>query len=281
MNLKEQLEESLGETIQTLLPRPGGDAASAFTCTLQNGQSYFVKTVPSGSPFHMEALGLTLLHTSEGIRVPKVIAVGDSFLVLELLTFGPEGPGFQEELGRRLAITHHSCRSEAYGFQKDHWIGATPQKNTPRVPYTPESWSEFWWTHRMEPMVQRLQHPEILRRVSRLQSRLPDLLGPCSETPCLIHGDLWSGNRAADQRGTPVMFDPAPSYSHREAELGMCRMFGGFTETFYRAYDETFPLEEGWRDRQEIYMLYHVLNHAVLFGSGYLRQAIGILSRYV
>lgn len=281
MNLTAQVEQALQQPVRHLSPRPGGDAAQAYTLELEDGRQAFVKTVSTGAPFPVEAEGLRLLNTESGVRVPDVLTFGDQFLVLELLQFGSPGPEFQEELGRRLALTHQTCRADGYGFTADHWIGATPQKNTPTVPYRPDAWAEFWWTHRLEPMFQRLNTPSLHAQASRLEARLSSLIGPVDERPSLIHGDLWSGNRAADANGAPVMFDPAPSYSHREAELGMCRMFGGFPAAFYRAYEEQFPLAEGWRERQNLYMLYHMLNHAVLFGSGYLQQADQILRSYV
>lgn len=267
--------------MQDLCSVMGGDAASAYVCTSESGKTYFVKTVSSGAPFAMEALGLRRLKTDTGVRVPDVTHASESFLILEHLRFGSPGKAFQEQLGRQLALTHQQCRCGAYGFDEDHFIGKTPQKNTPQISWTPGAWQEFWWTHRLEPMIRRLHTPELDALGSALEKQLPSLIGPVSEKPCLIHGDLWSGNVAADEEGLPVMFDPAPSYSHREAELGMTRLFGGFTAAFYAAYHETFPLEDGWQDRQDLYMLYHVLNHAVLFGSSYLRQAHSICKTYV
>jgi fructosamine-3-kinase len=279
--LSTHITRLLNRGIRSLRPVSGGDAAEAYHCITDDGAPYFVKTVTSGSPFRMEARGLQLLDTPGGVRVPNVIAVDDRVLILEHLPFERPGPGYQEELGRKLAITHQSCRSDAYGFEGNHVIGLTPQQNLPQVPFTPLAWAEFWWTHRLQPMLERIQDPDTRRLGIQLEPRLPDLIGAVEEPPSLIHGDLWSGNVAADDQGAPVMFDPAPSYSHREAELGMTRLFGGFTDGFYDAYNETFPLAEGWRERQDLYMLYHVLNHAVIFGPSYLGNANAILNRYV
>lgn len=279
--LKKALEDALGERVRSLTPLSGGDAARAFCCTLENDRRLFVKTVDSGAPFEMEALGLKRLKTENGIRVPDVVAIGTTFLALSYISFGSRGTRFQEELGHRLALTHRACRKEAYGFDQDHVIGKTPQKNLPWSPCQPHAWAEFWWTHRLEPMLRRLDEEPLNQLGRSLEPRLQKLLGPTSEKACLIHGDLWSGNVAADEQGHPVIFDPAPSYSHREAEFGMTALFGGFTTDFMSAYHDTFPLAEGWQERQDLYTLYHVLNHAVLFGSGYRRQAVTILEHYV
>jgi fructosamine-3-kinase len=279
--MKAQLEQILGTRVSSLTPLSGGDAAAAFKCATAEGESFFVKTVSSGNPFRMEARGLQLLRTEDGIRVPEVVGLTDTLLVQEWLTFGSPGRGFQEEMGRRLALTHQQCRRDVYGFEEDHILGKTPQKNLPQLPARPGTWAEFWWSHRLEPMLQRLQDPDLASLGRALEARLPELLGPVTEAPSLIHGDLWSGNTAADDQGHPVIFDPAPSYSHHEAELGMTKLFGGFTPAFYSAYHECFPLQEGWQDRQDLYMLYHVLNHAVLFGSAYRSQAHALLRRYV
>jgi fructosamine-3-kinase len=93
----------------------------------------------------------------------------------------------------------------------------------------------------------------------------------------VLHGDLWSGNAAADRQGLPVIFDPAVYYGDREADLAMTRLFGGFGPAFYEAYEITWPLPDGAAGRVDLYNLYHVLNHLNLFGAGYLRQAVGLI----
>lgn len=228
----------------------------------------------------MEALGLERLQTHRGMRVPRVILADERFLLLEWIDFGPPGAAFQEEMGRALAETHLSCRGPAYGFDGDHWIGATPQKNLPRIKPVPGAWAEFWWTHRLEPMLRRLGDPDLKQAGRKLAGCLAERLPDPPGAPSLLHGDLWSGNVAADVEGRPVMFDPAPYYGHPEADLGMTRMFGGFTKSFYQAYTEVNPLDPGWQERLDMYLLYHVLNHAVLYGGGYLNQAWNLLGRF-
>ena len=94
--------------------------------------------------------------------------------------------------------------------------------------------------------------------------------------PSLLHGDLWSGNHAA-MDGRPVIFDPAVYYGDRESDLAMTRLFGGFGRGFYSAYEAAWPLEPGHEARNDLYQLYHVLNHLNLFGTGYLGRSLGLL----
>jgi fructosamine-3-kinase len=108
-----------------------------------------------------------------------------------------------------------------------------------------------------------------------------ELLGAAVETPSLLHGDLWGGNYIVDEFGEACLIDPAVYYGHREADLAMTRLFGGFDDAFYAAYEEAAPLAPGHQERLPIYQLYHVLNHFNLFGGGYHEQGNRILRRYV
>lgn len=278
--LKSRVESELGVAVEKTRTAGGGDAARAMVLVTADGERLFAKTVSSGAPFPMEALGLRRMRVDGGVRVPEVRHVEDQLLVLECVEFGPPGPDFQETLGRKLARTHRESHS-AYGFDADHFIGVTPQKNRPWVADAAGAWAEFWWTHRLQPMLRRLTDDRLRRRVAALEPRIPGMIGSSAETPRLLHGDLWSGNVAADAAGQPVMYDPAPYYGHREADLAMTRMFGGFTPGFYQAYHEAAPLPEGWRERLDFYMLYHVLNHQAIFGSGYAGQAERILDTFL
>jgi len=121
---------------------------------------------------------------------------------------------------------------------------------------------------------------ELARLLDRAAARIVELLGASPEPPSLLHGDLWGGNYIVDERGEACLVDPAVYYGHREADLAMTRLFGGFDGAFYAAYDESLPLEPGHRERLPIYQLYHVLNHFNLFGGGYHEQARRILQRY-
>jgi len=278
--LRLRVEQALGVAVSDSRPLGGGDAADARRMTTADGRDLFVKTVRDGDPFAAEALGLQRMNLPDGVRVPGVLHVEPRLLVLEYIDFGRPGPDHQRLLGEQLAVTHGVAHT-AYGFDVDHYIGLTPQKNLPWIENGPGAWAEFWWTHRLEPMLHRLRDPGLRDRAARLETRVPDVIGDSAETPRLLHGDLWAGNVAADEHGAPVIFDPAPYYGHREADLAMTRMFGGFTPEFYDAYTATAPLPDGWRERLDFYMLYHVLNHVVIFGSGYAGQAERILQAYL
>ncbi|MDA3874020.1 MAG: fructosamine kinase family protein, partial [Kiritimatiellae bacterium] len=254
-NIRSKIESALNLSVQEFHPLSGGDAASAWRVRMENGPLYFAKSVSGDSPFEMEALGLRRLRCQGGVRVPEVIAVQPGLLLLEWIERAPPRPEYQIRLGEQLATTHLGCTHDQYGFDQDHVIGSTPQKNQPWVPAESGAWARFWWTHRLEPMFKRLNAPGLIKKGLALSDKLPDLLVDPGESPSLLHGDLWSGNITADRQGHPVMFDPAPYYGYREAELGMTRMFGGFTPDFYQAYTRTAPLPDGWEDRLDLYTL--------------------------
>jgi protein-ribulosamine 3-kinase len=271
MNIEEICENVFGSRPRRITPVSGGCIAGAGRIDLADGTRLFAKQTDGPDPFEAEALCLRHLKVPGGVRVPDVLHVQPNLLILEWIDFAPPRADSQARLGEQLAVTHRKTDS-AFGFPLDHVIGATPQKNLPRIPDGPGAWAEFWWTHRLEPMIRRL--PESLHSgFLPLENRIAPLLTGTDEPPAILHGDLWSGNAVFDTQGQPVMFDPAAYYGHREADLSMTRMFGGFTQDFYNTYNETYPLPEGWQDRLDFYMLYHVLNHVILFGNSYLPQA--------
>ncbi len=146
---------------------------------------------------------------------------------------------------------------------------------------------EFWLTQRLGFQLQLAAAKGYSGRLQsqgeRLLTELPALLAGHSPPP-LLHGDLWSGNYSVDACGAPVIFDPAIYYGDRETDIAMTELFGGFSPRFYQAYNEVYPLPEGYRLRKSLYNLYHVLNHLNLFGGGYMAQAeqlIGSLLREV
>lgn len=121
---------------------------------------------------------------------------------------------------------------------------------------------------------------ELFRLADRTVQRLENLLGAQVPPPSLLHGDLWNGNLLVGAAGNAVVIDPAVYYGHREAELAMPLLFGGFPAEFFDAYSEAWPLASGWQDRVEIYKLYHLLNHLNLFGVGYLDSCLEIVRRF-
>lgn len=265
-------------------PVAGGDINSAFELKTTVG-SYFVKTNTApfaGGMFEAEAKGLTALANGGSLRTPSVLGVGStsqgSFLLLEFIETGYRPDGFWEKFGTALAKLHR-CTSASFGFDHDNFIGTLPQPN-----HRHDDWTSFYTSERLLPQLRIAEQKKLLQtpdfqRFEKLFKKLPDLCPV--EPPALIHGDLWSGNFLCDAQGQPVLVDPAASYSHREMDLAMSRLFGGFERPFYRNYEEEWPLERGFEQRLPVYQLYYILVHVNLFGSGYVRQVREILGRFV
>ena len=269
----------------------GGCINDAAIVKTDQQKSWFVKfnsDAPDGM-FSAEAQGLQTLEATNTIRVPEVItqgmlSSGQAFLVLEAIPLGrgarERSSEFYETFGQQLADMHRQGTSSKFGFDADNWLGSSVQLN----PWLAD-WTEFWITARLTPQLKMARDNGVSNRKldqlgNRLLNRLDQILKKDLEPPSLIHGDLWSGNLLSDENGQPVIFDPACYYAHREAEFGMTKLFGGFPAEFYNAYQETWPLAEGWETRVEIYTLYHLLNHLNLFGGSYLSGCVEILERY-
>jgi protein-ribulosamine 3-kinase len=225
--------------------------------------------------FEREAEGLEALRAAGSeLVVPRVVAAGavgaePGYLVLELLDTGAAPD--DERLGRGLATVHRRS-AEAFGFASVTYCGPTPQDNRPAP-----GWAEFYRDRRLLPLARQLGRD--LAVYERLAERLPDLVAP-GAPPSLVHGDLWSGNVLATSRG-PALVDPACAYADREMEFGITTLFGGLSARAFAAYEEAWPLPPGWRERNGLYQVYHLLNHALLFGGGYAGQARRIAARYV
>ena len=228
-----------------------------------------------------EADGLRALAATGTIRVPEVALLADggdgpgALLALEWLELVPPDTGFGERFGRALAALHAApcpLQPPAFGWRRDNFIGATPQGNTPAP-----DWPTFFGKARLGAMRTRLAAaaaPELLQAIDTVIAQLPDLL-PGDAKPSLIQGDLWQGNWGMLADGTPVTFDPAVSCSDAGAELAMMRLFGAPPPGFDRAYAQASGRGEEDERCLRVYQLYHLLNHAVLFGGGYHAQALG------
>lgn len=256
----------------------GGCIADARLAFFADGTSVFVKTARSiRGMFEAEARGLRELASAGVIRVPRVFAVGDDALVLEHINPAAEKPGFFESFGRAFSRLHQH-RGAVHGFSSDNFIGSTPQINTP---LEAPGWPEFFLQQRLRFQVRLTVSngfgDELESLLDRAEDKITGLLGESVEAPSLLHGDLWSGNFMVDEQGEACLIDPAVYYGHREADLAMTRLFGGFPADFYRAYEELTPLAPGHRQRLPVYQLYHLLNHLNLFGKAYLAQCRQIL----
>jgi fructosamine-3-kinase len=252
----------------------GGDISQAFK--LGDGtRSFFIKTYALGrlDMFEAEAAGLAELAAANAVRVPQVIchgvAAGQAYLVLEYLPL--ETRGDAARLGRQLA-RQHRVRAAQFGWARDNWIGATPQPNAWH-----EDWVDFWRTQRLGFQLRRAAKNgyggELQRDGETLLARLDAFFEGYTPVPSLLHGDLWGGNHGFLADGMPVLFDPATYFGDRECDLAMSELFGGFAPDFYAAYREAWPLDAGYAARRTLYNLYHILNHANMFGGGYPAQA--------
>lgn len=253
----------------------GGSIHHAFRLEGESGPAFLKLNAPDQlAGFEAEAVGLELLTATNTVMTPGVLgyglAAGRAYLLMEWLELGGSKEGTDAELGRCLAAMHRHT-GKAFGFDRDNFIGSTPQPN----PWG-ERWIDFFREHRLDyqlGLAVKNGYGFLLADGERLSDSLENLFIGYEPLPSLLHGDLWAGNRGCLKSGEPVIFDPAVYYGDRETDLAMTRLFGGFGEEFYRAYDASWPLSAGWEARRELYQLYHVLNHANLFGGGYGRDA--------
>lgn len=261
----------------------GGSIHAARRLLLTDGRRFFCKSGEGHAAlpgiFEAEAAGLDALRRAGVFRVPELVVASPDFLLLEAIVLRGPGAGFFVDFGQKLARLHREARAEKFGFAQDNFLGASPQSNGWRA-----TWSEFWRDARLGPQLAMLRHQGIRDKEleslgDRLMDRLPEWLSEVNEAPSLLHGDLWAGNFLSDEKGQPVLVDPAVYYGHREAELAMTRLFGGFSADFYQAYEEAWPLAPGAEERGKIYELYHLLNHYNLFGASYRGACLAILRR--
>jgi len=263
----------------------GGATREALRLVTREGE-FFAKWSDEGPEdiFLGEAHGLDALRAVSGpIVVPRVIVARKrdtetpGFLIIEYLRGGRGAEADEESLGRGLAAIHRATRS-SFGFEVTSYCGPTAQDNCASV-----TWVEFYRERRLRPLVEALQRRHHLslddRGVfDRLMERLEELL-PTDSIPSLIHGDLWAGNVLSTTRG-PALVDPACAYADREMEFGITTLFGGLTPRALAAYLEAWPMRPDWRERNLLYQLYHLLNHALLFGGHYGGEALRVAARF-
>ena len=257
----------------------GGCINSCFH--LSDGErDYFVKTNRSAlcAMFESESAGLTQLSASAAVRVPRPICSGvanqHAYLVLEYIALG--GASNAGLAGQRLAALHRH-QGERFGWERDNYIGSTPQPNR-----WSHDWIDFWRSQRLAFQLKLAATRGHLGRLQQRGERLLDLFPALIDhdpQPSLIHGDLWGGNLGYTATGEPVIYDPAVYFADREAEIAMTELFGGFGSAFYRAYNDAWKLDSGYHTRKNLYNLYHILNHLNLFGGGYASQALAAIER--
>jgi protein-ribulosamine 3-kinase len=262
----------------------GGCISPAARIQLETGAAFFLKWGDAGSLGRLEeeARALSALRATGCVRVPEVLGVSENaaapWLLLDWLEPGAATARTWKALGAALACMHRSTAA-AYGWERANFIGSLPQENEWQT-----DWSGFWRDRRLDPQLQlayRGGHftPADRKRFDKLIAQMERHLH-VTEPPSLLHGDLWNGNVHVLQDGSAALIDPSSYYGHREVDIAMTELFGGFGGAFYDAYAEAWPLEQGYDSmRRWIYQLYYVLVHVNLFGGSYVRSAMGLLAR--
>jgi fructosamine-3-kinase len=278
-NIYNQISSIIKEEIINDTFVGGGCIADSKIITTSSGKKIFLKQGCSKQMFLCEANGLNEIKKSQTISTPNVIESNKNFLLLEYIPQGTKSPKTFQLFGEQFAKMHQYSNS-AFGFYENNFIGNTPQINTPS-----NNWTDFYFTNRLLYQFKlaeknKYSTPEFIKAFKKLESNIDEILKGSEENPSLLHGDLWAGNYIISSNDAPYIIDPAVYYGHREADLAMTKLFGGFTQDFYEAYNNTFPLKDGYDFRENIYLLYHVLNHLNLFGSSYYHQTLNLMNYY-
>jgi protein-ribulosamine 3-kinase len=280
--LRGAVEARLGP-VRGAAPVAGGCVNHGMRVELADG-TVFIKHNPDAPPglFAAEARGLMALRAAaDGLMVPRPLAWAETeggapaWLAMEWIHPARRGPDFGERLGRGLAAMHRAGSADGWGGWRTISSGRW-QENGPAA-----SWAEFWRTRRLQPQLEMARRagrmPGRAAEWDRLMDRLPELLASAeADGPSLLHGDLWGGNVLAAVEG-PALIDPAVYRGHREADLAMTELFGGFGADFRAAYQEAWPLQPGYPARRAVYQLWYLLVHVNLFGGGYGAQTEGVL----
>lgn len=288
--IKEIIKENFGTGVEISERKTvfGGDINDSSLLYLSDGNKVFLKenTGKKSDFFKAEYDGLLALAKTGKIDVTHPIGYGTegnrNFLLLDAIENGNKPLSFWECFGRKLALMHKADTASfvnegKFGFINSNYIGATVQINDPC-----DSWIEFFRSRRLEVQFRMAWHyfdENDRKRIGRFLDRLDDLITDPS-FPSLLHGDLWGGNFMCNDKGEPVLIDPAVYVGNAEADIAMTELFGGFSAGFYHAYKEENPFSYGYKDRRDIYNLYHILNHLNLFGGSYLPGVIRTIRHY-
>lgn len=271
-------------SVKTVTPLSGGSINDAYK--IEAGRAYFFAKINDAAKypgmFEAEKNGLELLAQHSEIKVPEFIALDEAeekfILILEYVEQGIKSVESYSRFGHLLAEMHRKS-NDRFGLGHDNYIGSLKQSNTFHF-----SWTEFFIEERLSKQLQMAYDEKkigrtLLNSFDRLHTRLHNLFPV--EKPALLHGDLWNGNYMVTADSFPCIFDPAVYYGHREMDIAMSLLFGGFPEEFYRSYNEHFPLEKGWKERMDLCNLYPLLVHVNLFGGGYVREVEMIVRKFI
>jgi fructosamine-3-kinase len=278
-----EVSSLLGHTIISMTSVSGGDINRSFRLITETREEYFLKynDVPQAySMFISEEDGLRKLSEVTNHSVPKVLLTSKLSKGACLIMQFESRIDWQKEsyirLGEMLAKVH-GASSDNFGFYEDNYLATLHQQNAWKRDFV-----SFYLLQRIEPLLKKAIDKDFLdaryslwahKAENSLRSIIP------TEAPALLHGDLWSGNVMNTSQG-PLFLDPAVYYGHREIDIAMSKMFGGFQNGFYDAYLYEFPLAPGWEARLPIFQLYPYLVHLVLFGKSYSGSTKRILDRY-
>jgi protein-ribulosamine 3-kinase len=262
---------------------PGGDINDACCLTTASGK-YFLKINNKNKyplMFKKEAIGLELLRKNSTFVIPQVIKTGScddhQYLLLEWMEKGSPKKDMWERFGEALAMMHKQPQP-FFGSDEDNYIGSLTQINTRH-----DKWHSFYRECRIMPLVRSLRDSGYFSskdaKAAEASCSKLDQLFP-TEPPALLHGDLWAGNYFIHASGYATIFDPAVYYGHREMDIGMTKLFGGFDQRFYDVYNHYYPLQKEWESRLPLSQLYPMLVHAILFGGQYISSALNIIRRF-
>lgn len=272
--MKDRIAEIAGSEVEAMSPVSGGDFATAYRVEVADGRVLFAKTHKDPPPgfFTTEANGLRWLAEPGVVNVASVVGVADdapACLVLDWIDVrGGQGRGKDEaSFGRALARLHQAG-APSFGREDGRTTGSQALPNDPC-----DTWAEFYADRRLRPLAQLAAHRGALTRTTiRKLITVADHLdefGAADEPPARLHGDLWAGNRIIDTAGESWLIDPASHGGHREFDLSMMQLFGGFSPEVFAGYHEECPLEDGWRGRVPLHQLAPLIVHAIKFGGGY------------
>lgn len=280
-DLRNKVEIILNKKIKNYKNISGGCISSVLKIELEDGSLCLLKYNEhiSSEMFIKEENGLNELQKAKAINIPSVIYASTNLIIMEYIINSKPNKDFFEDFGRRFANLH-KYTSDKFGFYEDNYIGSTIQLNSFK-----SNWLEFYYENRLLFQFRLAEKNgyvvESTRKLfNKLEKQLSNIVYN-DDPPCLLHGDLWSGNYITAQDGYVCLIDPAVYYGNREADLAMTKLFGIFDSRFYESYNEAFPLPQGYKERENIYKLYHLFNHLNIFGRGYLDQTIDCMKYYL
>lgn len=281
---KEKLSEKLGINVLQIKPVSGGDINKSY-CIVSDREKYFIKlNFSKNYPglFKAEALGLKKLSVSNYLGIPTVLKTGEigdqQYLLMEWIYTELNPKLYSNELLARGLAAIHQTHQENFGFESDNYIGTLKQFNNVH-----KSWADFYYGERLYPLLRIMVdkynlEPSCFGMLEKLHKKI-NVLFPI-EQPSLLHGDLWCGNVMGGKGGKPHIYDPAVYFGHREMDLGMMKLFGGFDNDVFEIYNELFPLENEWQFRIQLTQLYPIMVHAVLCGGIYVKEVLNTLTLF-